>query len=455
MRALLGLLLLSFAELASSRRKPKLRAGHARLPADPASGWPAADPELLGAAAALGLLEPRRCDFASVDGAALTPEAFESDHLRKAPIVVTGLTESWPARRGGWEREALLGKHGELEITHAQASDVAQFGPKEGGGKSITSALREWVASTMDSTDGVHSPLAFDRSATNIAYKLHQQGDFNLPAALTPGGMSQLLLSLGPPRAGLPLHTHGDSWLALTHGTKLWMVFPPSWGAKSHKAAYELLALRPAADILTAGLLSALPEEERPMMCVQQAGDLVYLPALWWHATVNLNGAVGVGAQNDVDDYTPATDEALEDLIMDFPASGRALYQAAAHFLNPRQPPEAASEGLRFGWGLFSDALVAEPDNCNYRAALARIGGALEAKGYALPEGMPRPAAALLDAASRVDAAVKAGSLSGFEAQVHKQTPPHLAFQGHLSDRLLVPSASRASATWSSRRSAW
>ena len=176
MRLLLALLLLlSLAEPASSRRKPQkssggakskpLRSGHARLPADPASGWPAADPELLGAAASLGLLEPRRCDFASVDGAALTPKAFESGHLRQAPIVLTGLTESWPARRGGWEREALLSKHGEFEITHAQASDVAQFGPKEGGGRSVTSALRDWVASTMDSTDGVHSPLAFDRSA--------------------------------------------------------------------------------------------------------------------------------------------------------------------------------------------------------------------------------------------------------------------------------------------------
>ena len=73
------------------------------------------------------------------------------------------------------------------------------------------------------------------------------------------------------------------------------MRFQPSWSAKSHKAAYDLLALRPAADILSAGLLSTLPEEERPMLCVQQAGELVYLPALWWHATVNLDGAVGVG----------------------------------------------------------------------------------------------------------------------------------------------------------------
>ena len=71
---------------------------------------------------------------------------------------------------------------------------------------------------------------------------------------------------------------------------------------------------------------------------------------------------------------------------------------------------------MKFGWGLFKEALEAEPDNFNYRAALARIGGALEAKGYALPEGMPQPAVALLDAASRIDAAVKAGSLSGFEA---------------------------------------
>lgn len=379
---------------------------------DPNSGWPAADPELAAAADAMGLLEPRRCDFSSIDGTRLSAHDFSRDYLRKAPVVLQGLTDSWPASEGRWKREALLEKHGDATVTHAQASDVAQFGPKEGGSKSITSKLRDWVIATMDSADGSHAPLAFDRSANNVAYRMEQQGDFTPPSVLEPGAMEQLLISLGPPGAGLPLHTHGDSWLALTHGSKLWIVFPPHWGASSAASAYDLLALRPPRTIIAENLLASLSEDEHPLICVQRPGEVVYLPALWWHATVNLEGAVGVGAQNDVGDYTAANDAALEALIAEHPQSGRALYQAAAHFLSPGHD----SARLKQGWVLFQSALAAEPLNFNYWAALARATGALEAAGTALPDGVPRPGVALLDAAARVRLTADAGTYRKAEA---------------------------------------
>lgn len=443
-------LLLSLLHTGSSRRKthkggsdgPRRGRAHATtrsgMAVDPRSGWPAADANLAAAAAAMGLLEPRRCDFPSIDGTGLSAQNFAREYLRKAPVVLRGLMDSWPAHQGGWTREALLAQHGDAPVTHAQASDVAQFGPKEGGSKSFVSKLRDWVAATMDSTDDSHAPLAFDRSGGNVAYRLFQQvsvchtdpfaliplyetdlsschcvqGDFTPPAVLAPGAMDQMLISLGPPRAGLPLHTHGDSWLALTHGSKLWLVFPPQWGASSAAAAYKLLALRPAAAIIAENLLASLADDEQPLICVQQPGEIVYLPALWWHATVNLDGAVGVGAQNDVVDYTPGTDAGLEALVAGNPQSGRALYQAAAHFLSSGH--DAA--GLERGWLLFESALAAEPLNFNYWAALARAGGALEAVGRALPAGMLRPSEALLGAASRVRVAVDSGVYSKAEA---------------------------------------
>ena len=390
------------------------RGAHARrpMPVDPTSGWPAADASLTAAAAAMGLLEPRRCDFPSIDGTRLSAGDFMQDYLRKAPVVLTGLTDAWPATQGAWKRDALLAQHGDATVTHAQSSDVAQFGPKEGGSKSITSKLRDWVTATMDSTGSAQALLAFDRSANNVAYRLLEQADFTPPDVLASGGMQQMLISLGPPRAGLPLHTHGDSWLALTHGTKLWIVFPPEWGASTAAEAYSLLALQPAATIIADNLLASLPVDKQPMICVQQPGEIVYLPALWWHATVNLDGVIGVGAQNDVDDFTPATDSGLDDLVAANPQSGRALYQGAAHFLGPRRD----ATGLDHGWKLFESALAAEPLNFNYWAALARVSGSLEAAGRTLPDGMPRPSAALLDAAARIRVVVDAGMYSKPEA---------------------------------------
>eukprot|EP01043_Picozoa_sp_COSAG02_P086763 COSAG02_NODE_24161_length_695_cov_1.053601_1_plen_72_part_10 len=72
----------------------------------------------------MGLLEPRRCDFPRIDGTGLSASDFTRDYLRKAPVVLTGLTDAWPASQGGWKREALLAQHGDAAVTHAQASDV-------------------------------------------------------------------------------------------------------------------------------------------------------------------------------------------------------------------------------------------------------------------------------------------------------------------------------------------
>ena len=252
--------------------------------AEPAD-WAGPSAAVLAAVAELGL---ERCDFerfengpAAVVAAAgdkrLSEEEFEARFLRRAPVVVTGLTDGWPGR-DGWERAALLATHGaeevgrghwrhrllagavpgwqrpislslsprtalsqpppssaRVQVMHAEASDVAQFGPKEKGAKGIASTLAGWVGRHMsadsDSTGAESSKpqnIVFDRSTANLAYTLRDAGEFSPPPLLASTLATQLLLSLGPSGAGLPMHTHGDSWLALTHGLKLWFVYPPA-----------------------------------------------------------------------------------------------------------------------------------------------------------------------------------------------------------------------------------
>ena len=36
----------------------------------------------------------------------------------------------------------------------------------------------------------------------------------------------------------------------------------------------------------------------RPFQCVQEAGDVLYLPEGWVHQTVNVGEAIGIGAQS-------------------------------------------------------------------------------------------------------------------------------------------------------------
>ena len=45
-------------------------------------------------------------------------------------------------------------------------------------------------------------------------------------------------------------------------------------------------------------LFPRLPERERPLHCVQQPGELMYVPEGWYHCTYNLDSSVAVAAQN-------------------------------------------------------------------------------------------------------------------------------------------------------------
>ena len=105
--------------------------------------------------------------------------------------------------------------------------------------------------------------------------------------------------SIGRDREGLPFHAHGDALFVLFEGEKKWMLAPP------HKMTDALLVQ---------GMIVSNPNHNRTVqnesfrwicqhafvICfVQQPGDLVYVPAQWWHATSNKAPvAVGYGVMN-------------------------------------------------------------------------------------------------------------------------------------------------------------
>jgi hypothetical protein len=93
---------------------------------------------------------------------------------------------------------------------------------------------------------------------------------------------------LGAPGSGAPFHAHRDAVNALVYGRKQWYLSPPPQALYSTQPAAEWAAER-------------LGEKARPpehlFMCVQEAGDVLFVPHGWGHAALNLNTSVGVAIE--------------------------------------------------------------------------------------------------------------------------------------------------------------
>lgn len=103
-----------------------------------------------------------------------------------------------------------------------------------------------------------------------------------LPPGLNEDPVPQLFL--GPALSGAPMHFHQDALNALIFGRKSWWLVPPAQGSFSTFPALQWYRE-------WRGNSSGRP---LTMECVQEAGDIMYVPAAWGHALLNLEPTFGV-----------------------------------------------------------------------------------------------------------------------------------------------------------------
>jgi hypothetical protein len=133
-------------------------------------------------------------------------------------------------------------------------------------------------------------------------------------------GGAGLDLFVGPRGAGLPMHHHGAVWNALHWGRKLWALTPPAsaafgppaqhpldsgwfaeWSARGDSnPAHQALAdadggmwLHAAREASTRN--ASVGEGGSLFFCEQRAGDVLYVPPHWAHATLSLDESLSVG----------------------------------------------------------------------------------------------------------------------------------------------------------------
>ena len=132
----------------------------------------------------------------------------------------------------------------------------------------------------------------------------------------------QHVLSLGPRLAEFAYHQHMAAWLKVEQGRKVVLTQPHSHtpslallARPPRESLAELLHSAPAVNNKISGGSDAARQEiagdVNARLCIMTAGDVVWFPAMQWHATMNLEDTIAIGGQADPASLSPDDWEAV------------------------------------------------------------------------------------------------------------------------------------------------
>jgi hypothetical protein len=207
------------------------------------------------------------------------------------PVKITGLTDDWPARER-WTFEFFAREYGHHEVS-VEARDASR------GHRRMR--LDRYLA-TCDAAPGHErwylKDWVFREQAPELLddYRVPEQfPDYlaELDAALRPG---YSWIYIGPRDSASNFHRDvagTSAWNALLRGRKLWLFFAPD----EHAAEYDNTLDAFVRDAAPAAVLAA----RTPHYCIQEPGETVFTPSLWWHQVYNLEASIAV-TENFADD---------------------------------------------------------------------------------------------------------------------------------------------------------
>lgn len=214
----------------------------------------------------------------------LSQASFRRLYYKKKPVIITQVEKHDKSFQSIWSKDNLLSMFGKRTIHgYGMGFDIVSsggrgYGSGGGNGDTHTSGITlEYLINHLND-----SILGFDAGSwIHSIPELYQHtpipkyfsSTFTSKASLTSGN-SWLFLSLGGPRNGVPFHQHGENWFLLIYGSKLWHIYPPS--SNGPPTNYD-----PTMDPFTwhTKVLPYLTPSERPLVCIQNQGDVIYLPA--------------------------------------------------------------------------------------------------------------------------------------------------------------------------------
>ena len=252
---------------------------------------------------------PSRCDFTIIDFNTLSESKIKELKLGSDPVLIKGAMKNWLALEK-WSLSSFISNY---ENSTAKASlpiDIAyKLSPNIPKQINIVDALNKWKEEASDSEFNRQYILDY-----NFLSSIPEMAkDFKVPNVFKDWDNKENdktrkvrhFLSMGPDRSGLPLQLSSRSWYGLIEGEKVWYIYIPEAsvtqkdddnGDDDHDNGSFLL------DSFEWSLRLKSQTIGEPYVCVQERGDIIYLPEKYTYATVN-NGISGeIGSKLFVDE---------------------------------------------------------------------------------------------------------------------------------------------------------
>ncbi|VDH94763.1 Hypothetical predicted protein [Mytilus galloprovincialis] len=246
------------------------------------NGWREADPRVIAK------YDSTICNIEKRKIEDLSSEEFEKVYRYKKPVIVIfpNGAEDW-AEADKWTVSNLKKEYGDFRIYSGNAREIV----RRGGNGEVGSSFSEFVDKLIQQEDETGEPLyVFDRNFYNSS---------TLPKTLKPpsifkiqNGIDDSIFFLGASRSGVSFHKHADSWNGVLYGRKRWFLYPidhtPPGGVFTGYTMLEWF------DMVYPKIKA---EEDKPIECVQAAGEILYLPEGFYHGTINIGDTVAIGIQ--------------------------------------------------------------------------------------------------------------------------------------------------------------
>ena len=241
------------------------------------------------------------CDIAQLDGRNISGETFIREYLVEGrPVIMRGAALDWKFRRT-WTKNKLRKLSTEVEV--GQIPYEEHFGGQKkiinlqgyidyldhASEANITEP--EYVFNSklyhkMDSSNAFWESIPDIPSFLEMEHESLLEQERQLKSQVWDKGFFYQFY-LGPAYSGAPFHFHNDAWNALAFGKKRWFLTPPRHSIFSAESPASFLKHR----------INDFPGSNHMLHCVQNAGDVMYVPSSWGHMILNLKESIGVAGE--------------------------------------------------------------------------------------------------------------------------------------------------------------